>query len=175
MGRHPRTGRRHNGSNRSHGLRRLTSFFSVLHRGRYTNKATYTSNAYLSMLRRVASVLSSAGRLCKLCDHALKSSDSSDDYVLQKLPLVNTFLTTGRPFGVTILALWNYSVALVALFSGLVFLAGPKALARIPPTLGFPGGDDPDFSAVGAVDVPGFAYWSSTRGTPPFQTASSPS
>jgi hypothetical protein len=59
------------------------------------------------------------GDLCKLCDQALKSSDSSDDYVLQKLPLVNTFLTTGRPFGVTILALWNYSVALVALFSGL--------------------------------------------------------
>jgi hypothetical protein len=89
------------------------------------------------------------GDLCKLCDQALKSSDSSDDYVLQKLPLVNTFLTTGRPFGVTILALWNYSVALVALFSGLVFLAGPKALARIFQTLGFPGGDDPDFSAVG--------------------------
>jgi hypothetical protein len=78
------------------------------------------------------------GDLCKLCDQALKSSDSSDDYVLQKLPLVNTFLTTGRPFGVTILALWNYSVALVALFSGLVFLAWAEGACQNIPNAWLP-------------------------------------
>jgi hypothetical protein len=139
MGRHPGTSRRHNRSNRPHGLRRLTSFFQ-----------SFAAGVVLALLTQAISTCPSVpGELCMLCDHALESSDSSEDYVLQKPPLVKTFLTTQRPLGVTILALWNYSVALVVLFSGLVFLGGPKALAGKPETLGFPGGNDPDFNAIG--------------------------